>query len=89
MEHIYEKSKDLHIRKYIVYGKKEDSKLYADSTYKVKVNKADIEAAFMLGALLIVDASEYTVPVAYSDGTVKTLSYSTAMTFKSWTASGE
>lgn len=89
MESIYEKSKDLHIRKYVVYGKEEDTKLYADSSYKKTVSKAALEEAFLLGALLVVDNNEYTVPVSYADGTVKTLSYDTAMTFKSWTASAE
>lgn len=89
MESIYEKSKDLHIRKYVVYGKEEDTKLYADSSYKKTVSKATLEEAFLLGALLVVNNNEYTVPVSYADGTVKTLSYDTTMTFKSWTASAE
>lgn len=89
MESIYEKSKDLHIRKYVVYGKEEDTKLYADSSYKKTVSKTVLEEAFLLGALLVVDNNEYTVPVSYADGTVKTLSYDTSMAFKSWTASAE
>ena len=88
MKKIYEHSNDLHIRKYLLYGKTADSKLYADKDFKEKVSAADVENAYQKGALMIVNGTTYLTPVSYAAGTVKTIDDSGAtIATKSWTAS--
>ena len=57
MNKIYEHSKDVHVKNYVVYGKTGDKKLYYEPEYKTQVSKADMEDAFLKGLLLIDDGT--------------------------------
>ena len=73
MKPIYNDAKDLQVRKFVVYGKAADHKLYLDSAYKKLAAEADIVDAFDKGMLLIVEATGSSVPVFRTEGTVYTV----------------
>ena len=86
---LYEQGKDLHVAKYVTYGKTADHKLYADKDCKETVTKAEIEDAFKKGRLVIVEGANYLVPVAFgATGAVTVTAGETAKT-QAWTASAE
>lgn len=86
MKTIYNDVKDKNIRKYVVYGKAADNKLYYDEKYTKQVTKADAEDAFKKGMLLIMDTTTTLIPVSMADTTIKTISgASSSVTLTSWT----
>lgn len=87
MNKIFEQSKDLHVRNYVVYGNASDNKLYYEATYTNQVTEADLVDAFVKGALLIDDGTNKLVPVSIADNTVKTIDgTSSSATLVTWTA---
>lgn len=86
MKTIYENSKDQHIRKFVVYGKTADKKLYYESDFKTQVTQADAEDAFKKGMLLIMDATTMLIPVSMASTTIKTVAEaSSSVSLTSWT----
>ena len=51
---IYETGYDLHVANYVAYLHT-DKKLYEDEAHKTSAKKADVEKAFKLGRLMVVD----------------------------------
>lgn len=87
MNKIYEHSKDVHVKNYVVYGKTGDKKLYYEPEYKTQVSKADMEDAFLKGLLLIDDGTNKLTPVAMTAATVTTVNAgSTAVESTVWNA---
>lgn len=85
MKTIYEDAKDLNIRKFVVYGKTADKKLYYESDFKTQVTQADAEDAFKKGMLLVMDTTTMLVPVSMAGTTVKTVAEaSSAVSLTSW-----
>lgn len=86
MKTIYENSKDQNIRKFVVYGKTADKKLYYESDFKTQVTQADAEDAFKKGMLLIMDTTTMLIPVSMASTTVKTVAEaSSSVSLTSWT----
>lgn len=86
MKTIYENSKDQNIRKFVVYGKTADKKLYYESDFKTQVTQADAEDAFKKGMLLIMDATTMLIPVSMASTTIKTVAEaSSSVSLTSWT----
>lgn len=83
---IFEQAKDLHVRNYVVYGKADDNCLYYDAEYTKPVTQADLEDAFIKGALLINNSSVLLVPIALSENTVTTFVDSETESFETWSA---
>lgn len=77
MKTIFNDLKDLQVRKFVVYGKAADHKLYYDAAYKEQVSKADVEDAFKKGMLLIVDGESYHEAVSLTGEKVSTLGTTT------------
>lgn len=73
MNRIYEDAKDLNIRKFVVYGKTADKKLYYEPEYTTQVEQADAEDAFKKGMLLIIDGSITLMPISMTGATIKTV----------------
>ena len=73
MDTIYENAADLNVRKYVVYGKSADKKLYYDEKYTKQVSQADAEDAFKKGMLLIKDTTTMLEPVSMAGTTIKTV----------------
>lgn len=88
MEKIYEALNDVHVRKYVVYGKTADKKLYYESTFTTQVTKADMTELFEKGLLLIDDGTKKLVPVSMTGSTVTTvIAGSSAVESVTWSAS--
>ena len=83
---IYEKGKDVHVRRYLVYGHS-DSKLYANKEHTVKVSAKDLFDACMYADLMVYNGTDYRPVVAFSDTEFKTLEDTPAM--KTWSASAD
>lgn len=77
MEKIFEDAGELNIRKFVVYGKTVDKKLYYESDFKTQVTKADAENAFKKGMLLIMDTTTMLAPISMAGTTVKTVTETT------------
>lgn len=65
MNKVYEDAKDLHVKKYVVYGD-EDGDLYIDSDLKTRAKKVDVVDAFNKGLLMIIQGENSYVPVTMS-----------------------
>lgn len=88
-ESIYEKAKDFHVRKYIMYGHT-DSKLYATADHKTVVAKAeDVFNAALYGTLVIFDGTNYLTPVSFTESEFKTVDGATDAAGKTWTVATE
>lgn len=88
-ESIYEKAKDFHVRKYIMYGHT-DNKLYATSDHKTVVAKAeDVFNAALYGTLVIFDGTNYLTPVSFTESEFKTVDGATDAAGKTWTVATE
>lgn len=60
---LYETGYDLHVANYVAYAHS-DNKLYEDADHKKQAAKSDVERAFKMGRLLILDGAKYYLPVA-------------------------
>lgn len=88
-EEIYEKAKDVHVRKYVMYGHT-DSKLYATADHETVVSDAeDVFKAALYGTLVIFDGANYLCPIQFSETEIKTVDVSSAATGKTWTVATE
>ena len=58
---IYETGYDLHVANYVAYLHT-DKKLYEDEAHKTQAKKDDVEKAFKLGRLMIVDGAKTYLP---------------------------
>ena len=88
-EEIYEKAKDVHVRKYVMYGHT-DNKLYATADHKTVVAKAeDVFNAALYGTLVIFDGTNYLCPIQFSETEIKTIDVSSTPTAKTWTVATE
>ena len=88
-EEIYEKAKDVHVRKYVMYGHT-DSKLYATADHQTVVSDAeDVFKAALYGTLVIFDGTNYLCPIQFSETEIKTVDVSSAATGKTWTVATE
>lgn len=88
-EEIYEKAKDVHVRKYVMYGHT-DSKLYATADHETVVSDAeDVFKAALYGTLVIFDGTNYLCPIQFSETEIKTVDVSSAATGKTWTVATE
>lgn len=74
----YETGYDLHVANYVAYGHT-DNKLYEDAEHTTPAKKADVEKAFKLGRLIVLDGAKTYLPVALlaagvvvTDGTTST-----------------
>lgn len=88
MEKIYEKSRDVHVGGYVVYGHT-DGKVYGDAAHTVKVTFAEMREAFLLGRLLVVDNGTIYAAVQCTADKVLTVSGESAATMKQWAESAE
>lgn len=83
MKQIYEKSKELHVRALVVYGKAADHTLWADAEYSVVLKAEEVLDAYVKGMLVILDGEVYKKPISVDeDGvcvTVETVSNAVAM----------
>lgn len=59
----YETCYDLHVANYVAYLHT-DKKLYEDEAHKTQAKKDDVEKAFKLGRLMIVDGAKTYLPIA-------------------------
>ena len=66
-----------------------ESKVYADAEHEKTVTKAELAHAFELGRLIVNDGTDLLMAVAYGSTGVKTLTKSTNLDFKTWTASAK
>lgn len=64
---IYEDAKDLHVKKYVVYGD-DNGDLYSDSDLQTRAKQVDIVDAFNKGLLMIVQGDISYIPVAMAVG---------------------
>ena len=88
-ESIYEKAKDFHVRKYIMYGHT-DGKLYATADHRTVVAKAeDVFNAALYGTLVIFDGTNYLCPIQFSETEIKTIDVSSTPAAKTWTVATE
>lgn len=88
-EEIYEKAKDVHVRKYVMYGHT-DNKLYATADHQTVVSDAeDVFKAALYGTLVIFDGTNYLCPIQFSETEIKTVDVSSAATGKTWTVATE
>lgn len=88
-EEIYEKAKDVHVRKYVMYGHT-DSKLYATADHETVVSDAeDVFKAALYGTLVIFDGTNYLCPIQFSETEIKTIDVSSTPTAKTWTVATE
>ena len=85
----YEQGKDLHVANYIVYGKTADHKLYADKALKETVTTVEIEDAFKKGRLVIIEGTNYLVPIGFSAAGAVTIDTASTLKAVTWTASAE
>ena len=88
-EEIYEKAKDVHVRKYVMYGHT-DSKLYATADHETVVSDAeDVFKAALYGTLVVFDGTNYLCPIQFSETEIKTIDVSSTPTAKTWTVATE
>ena len=87
LKKFYEQGKDLHVANYIAYGKTADHKLFADEKLTEKVTAAEIEDAFKKGRLVIVEGTNYFVPVTFGTAGVVTIDTTGTLKAVTWTAS--
>ena len=88
-EEIYEKAKDVHVRKYVMYGHT-DSKLYATADHETIVSDAeDVFKAALYGTLVVFDGTNYLCPIQFSETEIKTIDVSSTPTAKTWTVATE
>ena len=86
---IYEKAKDVHVRKYVMYGHT-DSKLYATADHETVVSDAeDVFKAALYGTLVVFDGTNYLCPIQFSETEIKTIDVSSTPTAKTWTVATE
>lgn len=72
---IYEDSKDVHVAATVIYDN-DDSKAYVDTACTVQFDTADLEEAYLKGAVIKLKAGGYVTPVAYSESSsVGSISY--------------
>lgn len=83
----YEQGKDLHVVNYMAYGKTADHKLYADEAFKKTVTEAEIKDAFQKGRLIIIEGTNYLLPVAFGTTGVVTVTAGETVKTQAWTAS--
>ena len=94
MERIFEDADELNVRKFIVYGKTADKKLYYEAAYTTQVTKADALNAIKKGMLLIIDGENILVPISMTGAAVKTVtettvSQTTTTSLVSWAVATE
>lgn len=88
-EEIYEKAKDVHVRKYVMYGHT-DNKLYATADHETVVSDAeDVFKAALYGTLVVFDGTNYLCPIQFSETEIKTIDVSSTPTAKTWTVATE
>ena len=88
-EEIYEKAKDVHVRKYVMYGHT-DNKLYATADHETVVSDAeDVFKAALYGTLVVFDGTNYLCPIQFSKTEIKTIDVSSTPTAKTWTVATE
>lgn len=88
-EEIYEKAKDVHVRKYVMYGHT-DSKLYATADHMTVVSDAeDVFKAALYGTLVVFDGTNYLCPIQFSETEIKTIDVSSTPAAKTWTVATE
>ena len=88
-EEIYEKAKDVHVRKYVMYGHT-DSKLYATADHKTVVSDTeDVFKAALYGTLVIFDGTNYLTTVSFTESEFKTVDGATDAAGKTWTVATE
>src|SRR5699024_8409225 len=88
-EEIYEKAKDVHVRKYVMYGHT-DNKLYATADHDTVVSDAeDVFKAALYGTLVVFDGTNYLCPIQFSETEIKTIDVSSTPTAKTWTVATE
>lgn len=88
-EEIYEKAKDVHVRKYVMYGHT-DSKLYATADHETVVSDAeDVFKAALYGTLVVFDGTNYLCPIQFSETEIKTIDVSSTPVAKTWTVATE
>lgn len=88
-EEIYEKAKDVHVRKYVMYGHT-DNKLYATANHETVVSDAeDVFKAALYGTLVVFDGTNYLCPIQFSKTEIKTIDVSSTPTAKTWTVATE
>lgn len=88
-EEIYEKAKDVHVRKYVMYGHT-DNKLYATADHQTVVSDAeDVFKAALYGTLVVFDGTNYLCPIQFSETEIKTIDVSSTPTAKTWTVATE
>lgn len=84
---LYEQGKDLHVANYMAYGKTADHKLYADVAFKKTVTEAEIKDAFQKGRLIVVEGTNYLLPVAFGTTGVVTVTAGETVKTQVWAAS--
>lgn len=88
-EAVYEKGKDVHVRKYMVYGDTTDSKLYGDAAFQKVLNSDDVYNAAMFGTMVIFDGTNYNVVVSFVKDSYKTVDGASTPAGKTWTLATE
>ena len=84
---LYEQGNDLHVANYMAYGKTADHKLYADAAFKKTVTEAEIKDACQKGRLIIVEGTNYLLPVAFGTTGVVTVTAGETVKTQAWAAS--
>lgn len=84
---LYEQGNDLHVANYKAYGNTADHKLYADVAFKKTVTKAEIKDAFQKGRLIIIEGTNYLLPVAFGTTGVVTVTAGETVKTQAWAAS--
>ena len=84
---LYEQGNDLHVANYMAYGKTADHKLYADAVFKKTVTEAEIKDAFQKGRLIIIEGTNYLLPVAFGTTGVVTVTAGETVKTQAWVAS--
>lgn len=88
-ESIYEKAKDVHVRKYVMYGHT-DNKLYATADHQTVVADAeDVFSAALYGTLVIFDGTNYLAVVSFTETEFKTVDGAATAAGKTWTVATE
>lgn len=88
-EEIYEKAKDVHIRKYVMYGHT-GNKLYATADHQTVVSDAeDVFKAALYGTLVIFDGTNYLAVVSFTETEFKTVDGAATAAGKTWTVATE
>lgn len=64
MNTIYANGYDVHVKKYVVYGKPSNNCLYLDQEFKVTASETEINPAFDKGLLIVSVNGRMYIPVA-------------------------